>query len=633
MNATAYSPSEYVHYGQILAGYSYLLAKTAAPYIDKLPGSVTSYISPAVNGTTKSVTMLYANDTMPLQINTAYGFSIAILPLVWLLLGLIYLGCFNTMLCARGCFGWFRCQTKAKKRTKKTTSPMALAAESAIEKAELLGQVDERALRLRDKAEAERVHLSIVHQRKRLTGLFVLFAIIQLVFGVGLAYFSYTNFKTAYLSYDTELNGVNGVVGAWVTSGNLLHETGHDMKNDIDNAYSTCDASTRLNAISSDIYTFNDRLPVLTSVLDTINAPLSTAANTYLPTYLGEYEMYGLYSIAGISLLSFLLFMLMVFVGPERKKSAWRWSLCCGECTVLLFSLLAVPLVALTFLTANICIESSPLDVLKNQIPAGISTNVTDLFLSCHNPLQPFMTASQNVVINIHTAVETVLQTPQLSGWTCPGDSWLTSLNATALALSGPSGAINTFVGVKPSKDCPTLYPFLQTSINNNFCTSTYNGIFALAASVTLSAFWTCICMYLMPFLLSHWDYMLKIWDIADENAETDSDDELDPEDLLVKPEAESIALFEERKEEEELSTAMSKITEFDWSKIEGGNDSGSAENTSHDPYFNPNARRSKIRDSDSDFSGIGEEEKEPKTIEEVVHFEAINEAGKEDDD
>jgi len=558
-----------------------------------------------------------------------YGISISLLPLTWLLMTLLSLCCYNQMLCFRGCCGWFRCVVKPGKITKSTTSALALAAAKAIEKATMQGRVSDKALRMRDNAEAARAHNSIVCQRKRLTGLFILFVLCQLAAGVGLAYISNVYFDKAYAGYDASLAGVVDMHKHWVDTSGQIHVYGAAMHDNLEFAVrdSQCDATTRMDAINAKLTTFNEPLPALATALDFLGGPLTSAQDAYLPMYLGAYREYGLYSVAGISFLSAFSFILMAWVGPERKHSAWRSALCCGQCAMFLCAIMAVPLLLLTFFLADICIMDAPFDFLGSQVPAGMSTNVSDIFLTCNNPFQPLMNHALDGIHEIITPIEALLDSPAVSGSTCPDSLWIKSLNWTAVQ---ESIKIQAFVGTKPSKSCPTFTPYAQEIVDVYVCGDTYNAIFALTAAVALSGLITYILLIIMPRLLSHWDYMLRIWDSEMVEDASDSEDELDPDDLVEKPKPAPVVLFEENKEEDDSASAVSKVTEFDWTKVDGeggeGNAKGPYENPNGKPSGRNNAGNSYIFDADDEGGG------KPKTVEELVHFEAINEAGHEDD-
>jgi len=631
MNATGnwtYVPSDYVKYGHLLSGYSYLLVQKAAPYLDQLPRSVTWSLNPEVNGAVTAFETHYGNSTSTRAAPSStitYGLSISLLPLAWFLMALLSLCCYNQMLCFRGCCGWFKCVVKPGRITKSTTSALAKAATKAIEKAAMQGRVNEKALRMRDKAEADRVHTSIVAQRKRLTGLFVLFVLIQLAAGVGLAYISNSFFEQAYSEFDSSLAGLLEVHKHWTDSGAKIRAYGTAMQNNLQYAVrdSECDATSRMDAISAKLADFNEPLPSLTTALDFLGSPLKSADEEYLPVYLGEYREYGLYTVAGIAFLSGVSFLLMAWVGPERKHSAWRRAVCCGQCVVFLFAILAVPLLLLTFVIADICIMDSPFKFLGSQVPAGISTNVTDIFLACNNPFQPIMSQALAGIHGIISPIEALLDAPAVSGSTCPDSRWIQGLNWTAVQ---ESIEIQGFVGMKPSKTCPTLNPYAEDMVEKNICGDTYNAIFALTAAVAATGFITYILLIIMPRLLSHWDYMLKIWDSeVIQGDDTDSEDELDPDDLVEKPKP-PVVLFEENKDEDDNDSAVSKVTEFDWTKL---GDDGEGKG----PYDNPNGKPAKRNVDNSQLFDVEEEEGgKPKTVEDVVHFEAINEAGHEDD-
>jgi hypothetical protein len=499
-------------------------------------------------------------------------------------------------------------------------SPLAVAAAKAIEKATMQGKVNEKALRMRDKAEADRVHASIVGQRKRLTGAFILFVLTQLAAGVGLAYISNTYFDKAYAEYDVSLTGLTDMHTHWVDTSSAIQVKGTGMHNNLLWAVRDleCDATTRMDAIDAKVTDFEKPLPDLSTALDFIGKPLKTAEEVYLPLYLGEYREYGIYAVAGITFLSIFSFMLMTWVGPERKHGAWRRAMCCGQCVVFLFGILAVPLLLLTFVIADICIMDSPFDFLGKQMPAGMSTNITDIFLTCNNPFQPVMNQALEGIHEIISPAQALLVAPAQAGSTCPDARWIKGLNWTAVQTSIH---IADFVGEKPSKGCPTFNPYAQELVDYTICGNTYNAIFALTVAVALSGVITYSMLIVMPRLLSHWDYMLKIWDseILDDD-ETDSEDEMDPDDLVEKPKP-PVVLFEENKEEDDNASAVSKVTEFDWTKMEGD---GNLENPNAKPRRGGSANLYDIADM--------EDEDKPQTIEDLVHYEAINEAGHEDD-
>jgi hypothetical protein len=646
---STYYPSEYVAYGHMAAGYSYMLAQFAAPYLDKIPASVTSRILPQdANGTlTATFSELFANNTRVVQISPMYGFSISLLPLAWLTLGVLVVVCYFLMLCLRGCCGKCRCPATAKKRSKKGISKMALAAEKLIEKAELYGQVDERALRLRDKAESERVHASITQQRKRISGLFMFFVLLQLAIGAGLTYISRTYFEAAFVDYDASLSNMLGMVSGWKARNGIISTDSALMQTAWEKV--VCDATSDVAALLPIIDAINSPLPSLATALTSMEETM-TSITSYKSQYLSEYREYGIYAIGGISVISSLLFATMVLVGPSKKHSLWRWSAMCGECVVCIYSILAVPLLLITFVLSDICIGAAPLDILSASIPSGISQNVTDLFLTCTNPLSATVAPRASGALALHMALQPLLQSPQVPGSTCPNDQQLIWLNETSVSFySENTGLLPSFVGSLPSAECPTFGPLIHEGVEGNMCGATYDGIFVLTVSVTLCSFVTFICLYLMPFILSHYDYLLKVWDAMDNESESDSDDEVDADDLLasVKP-LDSTILFGENKEDENnsLASGVSKVTEFDWEKLDL--DAQHEHGQGKDPYFNPNSKPAQIGaaqaqhtsqqpggatdDIDALLDMEANLQTKIKSVEDVLHYEAINEAGVEDD-
>ena len=636
-----YVPSDYVKYGHIVAGYSYLLAQGTAPYLDKIPASLTTMILPKdENGTLMaSFVEVYANSTRgPPEMTNVYGFSIAFLPFIWLVLGITTVVLYFLMLCCRGCCGRFKCATAAKKRTKKTTSSSFIAAEKLIERATLQGKTDERALRLRDKAESERVHTSITQQRKRVSGLFMLFVLIQFAFGAGLTYFSRTFFESAVLEYDVSMAAMGGMVDDWTNKNVELKTKSATMYTAWTSASATCDATSRMNAVHDVIDEVNEPLPEITAALQTMDNAMKQG-EVFVSQYLGEYRYYSIYGIGGISIISSLLFTMMIIVGPSKKHSLWRWSTMCGECVICIYTLLAVPLLVLTFIMADICMIDAPLDFLSSQIPTSLaSPNVTDIFLTCNNPFTYATNALAAGTEKLQEAVLPLLDTPQVSGSTCPDEYWLKWLNQSSVEIySEPNGLLPSFVGTKPSINCATFGPYVLDIVDNNVCGSTYNAVFMLTASVTICSFITFLCLYFMPILLSHYDYIHKIWDTMDEEVESDSEDELDADELAQKPSKE-LKLFEENKEDDDVSQ-ISQVTEFDWNEL----DAEDARVDARDPHHNPNGKPtglvSKQRHrgmSANTFDDLLEMEADfptkVKTIEDIVHYEAINDAGVEDD-
>ena len=78
----------------------------------------------------------------------------------------------------------------------------------------------------------------------------------------------------------------------------------------------------------------------------------------------------------------------------------------------------------------------------------------------------------------------------------------------------------------------------------------------------------------------------------------------------------------------------VSKVTEFDWSVLDNM-DGGLDKINEEDPHYNPNAKPSSTtintnntyNDMDFDLESVG-----AKTVEDIVHYEAINDAGYEDE-
>lgn len=677
-----YTASNYVQYGQLLADYSYLLAQQASPYLDQV-GMVGNIVKPtAIGGNATTFEVLYANSSRTFEASMDYGLSVALLPVAFTLLGLLTLCVMDWLFCMKLCFTCLRCKVKAKKRSKGDTSPLAKAADEMIKKAEMYGKTDERALRLRDKAESERSHNSIIKQRKRLTGLFVLAILLPLTAGLGLTYIAHTHFEEATTLYSAALSEVAVTVSRWDGKTTELQSTVKDMNTNLPKAQIECDAAA-LDGIAANIEQFNEPLPALRDVITAFQGFITSGEET-VATYLVDYRSYAVYALAGISFLSFTLFASMTVVGPERKHCLGTTSMCCGQCVVFLYSLLALPFLLIAIVLSDFCV-TSPMQLVDSQVPAAMKSgngNATDIFLTCDNPISVHMTDAAVGVKSMHEAIGTVLTAPRVAGVTCPdlpGAYWPLWFNKTSVAIyKEPSGILPTFVLEKGiSSSCPTFQPVLQQLLETNVCGSTYDAIFVMTVSICLCSFTTFLCLLMLPWLNAHYSYMLKVWEEEDDGDETDSDDELDPEELLGHGDPNNhgnendkteggdsdVGLFggsggEESKEEasidiningnEEDNDSVSKVTEFDWTKLDDfGDDHGSGNG---DPYHNPNANPSSrggrrrdglnaISEGDEALGGgiYLEEEGDVelgsvKSVEDVVHYEAINEAGYEDD-
>ena len=675
MTNRTYTASEYVEYGQLVAEYSYLLVQQAAPYIDQLPPNIQSYVNPGVDGADPELfSELYANSTRTLEFTTQYGFSIALMPIGLCILGLLTICVLNSVICSRWCCKCSRCEVKAKKRTKGTTTAMATAAEAAIAKAELYGKQDERAMRLRDKAESERVHKSITKQRKRLTGLFAVFALLSLITGTGLAYISHTYFEEAYTSYDATIADFDSTFAGWAASTNALQVEIDSLHRALPNAKVECDATTALSELDGGIEGLEDSLPPLNEAIEGLQS-MTMSAVASLGTYLGGTRQYVSYGFGALPLIFFLLCVSMVVSGTERKYCLNRSAMCCGQCIIFLYTLILVPMLFLTIAMSDLCISEAPMLLLEDQlIPAGaLSSNATDMFLGCNNPFTEAMDTATHGMVEMHSHILGILDGPRVSGSTCPdfasGNFWVLDMNTTVSNIyEGPYGILPNFVGGDPA--CPTFKASLTGAVDENVCGSTYNAIFALTASILACSFTTLLCLcFLMP-LKSHYIYLMKVWDeeeignaYADDD--TDSEDELDPHELLDKPgEMDSTGInngnggagavvYEETKDEEDDD--VSKVTEFDWTALDTEPIKTDGDGID-DPHYNPNSKDAKTQgrqgqggsstqmfagpgrggvrgtqDSllDYDLESLGES---VKSVEDTVHYEAINDAGYEDD-
>ena len=638
-----YTASEYVGYAQLVGDYSYLLAQQAAPYMERLPPDIQSYVNPGVNGTEPlPFSELYTNSTRTLMFTTQYGFSIALLPIGLFILSLLTQCVFNSVLCSRMCCRCFRCTVKAKKRTKGTTSKMAIAAEAAIAKAELTGKKDERAMRMRDKAETERVHKSITKQRKRLTFVFIVFALLPLLTGTGLAYIAHTYFEEAYAAYDVTIGGFEDTFGHWAASTVALQTGVDSLYRALPNAKAECDATTALDELDEGILELEDALPALNDAVVALQ-DLTASADTSLAAYLGETRQFATYGFAGLPLIFFILMMAMIGSGAERKHCMNRSSVCCGQCLFFIYGIVAVPMLLITIALSDLCISDAPMLALSDQIPTGaLSSNATDLFLGCTNPFTEAINTATDGVVEMHDHILGVLTEPRVSGTTCPdfasGNYWVIDMNTTVTSIyARPDGILPLFVD--GDINCPTFKASLTDAVDENVCGSTFNAIFALTVSIIACSITTFLCLMILPALFSHYDYLMKIWDEQDlasayQDDDTDSEDDLDPDELLDKPGEmdgnKDVTIYEETKEEEDDN--VSKVTEFDWTSLDlEGPQTGAG---AQDPHYNPNSMEAQGRRGHQDFDGFDLESlgETVKTVEDTVHYEAINDAGYEDD-
>ncbi len=624
-----------------------MLAQQAAPYMAELPPDIQLMVNPPPSDGSNitSFANLYANDRGLPTATMQYGFSIALLPIAFFVLGILTLFCFNCYICSRCCFKCSRCEVKASKRTKSDTSPMAIAADTAIQKAELYGKTDEKALRMKDKAESIRVHESITKQRKRITGIFVILALLPFITGIGLTFISNTYFDDAHAQYGVQLSIVDERVTIWKNGNTNLEQSLAQLDYDLGRAQLECDAIA-LDSMQTNMDELTDAIPSLEELVSSLQDLVITSEIDYLATYLGDYRTYSTYTFAAIPFISFILMIFMVISGPNNKHCLNRSAMCCGQCVILLYSIIGLPLLLITIILSDLCISESPPELMMNLVPkemtSGENANNTAIFLSCTNPLTSVMTLAQDGMKDMHDALEDILQSPAVALQTCPTSHHVSLMNATVVDIyKEPNGILTTYV---PDTECPTFKPLLYDIIESNICSSTYNAIFALTASICAASILTFICIVFLPPLKSHYNYLLKIWEEEEENDDDDDDDDsdldefLDPDDIKDKPGSDSkddvVALYEETKEEEDAMSKVSKVTEFDWSVLDNM-DGGLDKINEEDPHYNPNAKPSSTttntnntyNDMDFDLESVG-----AKTVEDIVHYEAINDAGYEDE-
>jgi hypothetical protein len=678
---SSYIPSDYVKYGQFLGDYSYLIAQNTASYLDTLPSSILTMINPLPTNISEARTLsqLYAksndvgentnynnkNNRMKAKATIQYGISISFIPIIFLLLGILTLFLFDCCLCTRYCFqccNIFLCEVNAKKRTKKDTSPLAIAAEQAIAKAELYGKIDERALRLRDKAENERVINSITKQRKRLTGLFIIFIFIGFIISISFIYLSNINFDNAYKNYDKTIDSIEISTKHWNTNIIGIKKEIINMEKSLKNAKINC-WHTTLPTLDQYIDDLNKPLPNLDSLVLKFQGYISTG-DSYNGNYIGvdgtsatSYRSYLIFILIALPFILFFFYIAMVLRHIEYKHNMNRWSMCCGQCTMLLYSIVALPMLTLTIVISDICINDDPMGFLSKQfIPINMqSSNSTQILTSCNNPLTPVIDNAMTGMSKMHIAVDSVLTgTADGNMVTCYNDPNLVKLNASTSAIYKPNGYLPTFISptisTATSDKCPTFYTTINETIETNICGHTYNGIFFITCSIVTYSFITFFCLLILPVLKQHYNYMLKIWDASEFlNDDSDSEDELDPNDLLEKPgsgsgDGDNVELYhinEETKLENDNDdeSKVSKITEFDWSNLESLNDEN--ENPKLDtiaeevgPYHNPNGKPKNGNSLEDYLDNVlaDVENSSIKSVEDTIHFEALNQAGYEDD-
>jgi hypothetical protein len=275
------------------------------------------------------------------------------------------------------------------------------------------------------------------------------------------------------------------------------------------------------------------------------------------------------------------------------------------------------------------CISSSPLNTLGAQVPEGGAKNITNYYFTCSgvNPFITYIEIAKSSSVQLYNSTTSLLQV-------CPNNYYLNVIRNSTLSLSQDNGTLDGMLTAVP---CPTFKGIVTTLVEDNICGSSFDGIFSLALAQLFTSFTLFLSMIVLIVFMAHFQYMRKIHDETEGNYDDDDDDDSDDEQLEKENEEADQNVADEMAKDElimnaneiEEASIISQVTEFDWTKLENVD----GQEHKEDPYHNPNGRPSidAIDEEMFDIESL-DSYQTALSIEDVVHHQAINDAGLEDD-
>ena len=157
--------------------------------------------------------------------------------------------------------------------------------------------------------------------------------------------------------------------------------------------------------------------------------------------------------------------------------------MCCGQCVILLYSILLLPLLLMIIVLSDVCIHSNPSNALNSVLLPALNYNDNDnnnndnndIFFACTNPIETLFNSSVPDLKNMHTKLQDILVSPQVSGVTCPSSYHVYAMNkSVANIYMEPSGIFPNYINAFRDIDmnCPTYKPLYNDIIENNICSS-----------------------------------------------------------------------------------------------------------------------------------------------------------------